>query len=410
MRSDNIFFNSVSFVCACLIPLLVVGPFWPDLIISILSLLFVFYCIIKKNYKIFLNYYFFFFTLFWFVCVLSSLISDNVFFSIKSSLPYIRIGIFALLISFLVQNNNKILSYFYFSFFLTYILLIIDGYFQYFNKTNLLGFGLGSHDRISSFFGEELILGSYLVRLSPLFIGLFIIRENRKKFENYLFSLVLILTSYLVFISGERASMLFLFISSSFLLIFLSKYKKESCIIFLISFFMITLTILNDSKFYERYVTNPIEGMKVLESKKPKIIFFSNAHDSLIRTAWNMFLDKPILGQGPKMFRIKCKDPKIATGTFPCNTHPHNFYVQLLAETGIIGFSFLAGLFIFFLYLLLKHAKKYFFDKLIWLSDFKICLLAGLLITIWPITTNGNIFTNHLIIMYSMQIGFFVKN
>ena len=41
------------------------------------------------------------------------------------------------------------------------------------------------------------------------------------------------------------------------------------------------------------------------------------------------------------MFSVKCKDEKYATGITPCMTHPHNFYVQLLAETGIIGFLFL---------------------------------------------------------------------
>jgi O-antigen ligase len=120
-----------------------------------------------------------------------------------------------------------------------------------------------------------------------------------------------------------------------------------------------------------------------------------------------MFLDKPILGHGPKLFRVKCNDPKYATGISPCNTHPHNFYIQLLAETGIIGFLFLAGLFFYFIYLSIKHIFKYFFYKRKWLSDYQICLLSGLLITIWPFTTNGNIFTNHLMLFYSLQIGFF---
>ena len=60
---------------------------------------------------------------------------------------------------------------------------------------------------------------------------------------------------------------------------------------------------------------------------------------ALIKTAFNMFLDKPILGHGPKMFRVICKNEKYQVGIKPCDTHPHNFYIQLLAETGIIGFS-----------------------------------------------------------------------
>ena len=42
-----------------------------------------------------------------------------------------------------------------------------------------------------------------------------------------------------------------------------------------------------------------------------------------------------------KCLEIICKDEKYATGITPCMTHPHNFYIQLLAETGIIGFLFL---------------------------------------------------------------------
>ena len=46
-----------------------------------------------------------------------------------------------------------------------------------------------------------------------------------------------------------------------------------------------------------------------------------------------MFLDRPIIGQGPKMFRVKCSDPKFSeiVGGYSeygsCMTHPHNFFI-----------------------------------------------------------------------------------
>ena len=53
-----------------------------------------------------------------------------------------------------------------------------------------------------------------------------------------------------------------------------------------------------------------------------------------------MFKDKPFFGHGPRVFRFKCSEPEFSIGMRPCNSHPHNFYIQLLAETGLIGLLF----------------------------------------------------------------------
>ena len=51
-----------------------------------------------------------------------------------------------------------------------------------------------------------------------------------------------------------------------------------------------------------------------------------------------MFKDKPILGHGPKSFREKCSQLDYYS-VRSCSTHPHNTFIQLLSETGIIGFA-----------------------------------------------------------------------
>ena len=50
-----------------------------------------------------------------------------------------------------------------------------------------------------------------------------------------------------------------------------------------------------------------------------------------------MFLDNKIFGQGPKSFRYLCNDDRFKINKWSCSTHPHNYYIQLLAETGLIG-------------------------------------------------------------------------
>jgi O-antigen ligase len=264
--------------------------------------------------------------------------------------------------------------------------------------------------RVSSFFGKELILGSYLSRLFPLFFALFIARVNKHPLEIYFFSFLYILVDILIFLSGERASFFFLNLSTVFIMLFISKYKLLRIGLFILSLIIIIFLTLNDSKLHQRYVVSPLTSMGLKnENENKKLYLFTPVHDSLIKTAYNMFLDKPILGHGPKLFRIKCHDPKYAVGDTPCDQHPHNFYFQLLAETGIIGFSFLLGLFLYVIYLSIKHIIQYLKYKKYFLSDYQICLLGGLLITTWPFTSNGSIFTNYLMLFYSLQIGFFKK-
>ena len=59
---------------------------------------------------------------------------------------------------------------------------------------------------------------------------------------------------------------------------------------------------LNSSKLNQRMFKGPAEDMGLVKSSKEAVIF-SKDHDSLIRTAYNMFKDQPIFGHGPKMFR-----------------------------------------------------------------------------------------------------------
>jgi O-antigen ligase len=401
------FLKIISLLCASLVPLLVTGPFLPDLLISCLSVWFLYYTLKNKIYNIYKNIYFYFFISFWLVCILSSLLSDDVLLSLNASLFYIRIGIFALLISYFINQNKKILDYFYYAFVITFSLLIIDGYFQYFKGVNLFGYSIGENYRVSSFFGKELILGSYLSRLFPLLIALFIAKSNKNILEIYYTCILFILIYILIFLSGERTSFFFLNLSVFFIIFFTSGYKWLRFLLFIIPFCIVILLIFKDENLHNRFIKSPIESMGL---NKNSNYLFSPSHDLLIKTAWKMFLDKPLLGHGPKLFRIKCDTPKYNPNQHKsCNVHPHNFYIQLLSETGIAGFLFLSGVFFYLIYIVTKHFFSFFFHKKMLLSDYQICLLSCLLITVWPLTPNGNFFTNHLMLFYSLHIGFFKK-
>jgi O-antigen ligase len=251
-------------------------------------------------------------------------------------------------------------------------------------------------------------MGSYLSRLFPLLFALFLIKK-KQKYEIYFIGALFILVDVLIFMSGERSAFFFLNLSTVFIIILIKEYQKFRLVTFIIAIICVVILSLNSSKLNERMFKDPAKDMGLIKSSEEAVIF-SPKHDSLIRTAYNMFKDQPLLGHGPKMFRIVCADEKYATGVDPCMTHPHNFYIQLLAETGIIGFLFLFSALAYVIYTALRQFKSIILKEKRHISDYQVCLLAGILITVWPLTTNGNFFNNWLMITYSLPVGFYLQS
>ena len=119
-----------------------------------------------------------------------------------------------------------------------------------------------------------------------------------------------------------------------------------------------------------------------------------------------MFKDNIIFGLGVKNFRNFCHLEKYNISELSCSTHPHNTYLQLLTETGITGFSFLFFLLILFSFKVILHFIKL-FSKSSYFNDFQICLLSGILITLWPFVPSGNFFNNWLSIIYYLSLPIF---
>ena len=178
----NINYKSINFtnlVIALIIPFLIWGPFFPDLIVSTSCLFFLYYSLKNNNFYYLNKKPFIIFLCFCIFSVLISLESEDISLSIKSSLTYFRIGVFTCFVWYLIEKDKSILIFFYYLLILSFSALVIDGYFQYFNGVNLLGFKI-SGIRVSSFFGDELIMGSYLSRLFPLLFALFLIKKKKK--------------------------------------------------------------------------------------------------------------------------------------------------------------------------------------------------------------------------------------
>ena len=91
-----------------------------------------------------------------------------------------------------------------------------------------------------------------------------------------------------------------------------------------------------------------------------------------------------------------------------CTTHPHNFYLQLLSETGIVGMLFILLNFLYLIFILTKFLYKKLFLNTIELSNTKICLIINFIIFLIPVLPNGNFFNNWLNMTILIQISFYL--
>ena len=88
-------------------------------------------------------------------------------------------------------------------------LIIIDSLIQYFYGKNIFGYEI-LRGRVSSFFGDELILGGFILRLIP-FLLIYLIMNNfiSDKKINYYHLFLLALGCLTIYLSGERTSFFF---------------------------------------------------------------------------------------------------------------------------------------------------------------------------------------------------------
>jgi O-antigen ligase len=127
-----------------------------------------------------------------------------------------------------------------------------------------------------------------------------------------------------------------------------------------------------------------------------------------------MFLDKPINGHGYKSFQIKCKKYEEITNTNTgkfrgCSTHPHNAFLEILAEQGLIGFLILN---VIIFYILNKILTLKFKNKKIKIKF----ILSGVLFLCFyfPLKPTGSLFSAWLgsitFFVYSFYLFFLDKN
>ena len=214
-----------------------------------------------------------------------------------------------------------------------------------------------------------------------------------------------------IILSGNRIPLILFLLSIVLIFIFQKQVRKY--LIFFITIFFLSFFIATN--FSSNIKTNFLDFSDQIYRITNIIIKqdFDNKYIPLHLKEFSTFYEtwrlNKYIGGGIKNFRYYChKRANIKPDSkFICNMHPHNYYLEVLTETGIFGFITLIG--IFFLTLYISFYKKYFSQSLLKDNMLIIPFIFLFIAEIFPLKSTGSFFTTgnttYLIIIMGILIG-----
>ena len=335
------------------------------------------------------------------------------------SLLFLKYLILYLIIRFLVSNGLISLKLFFISCALSSVFVSLDIFYQFYNGKDIFGLEtIGIGRKLGGPFGDELIAGSFIQRFSlfAFFVFPIFFSKYSNKISKFLIPILFVIFLLGIILSGNRMPMI-LFIFSIFLILLLQKQTRKFFIPFIIIFGVIFSILFN---FNVEVRTNFKNLNKQLTTMSTLILSgdYNNYNNTSYLREFSSFYEtwlmNKYIGGGIKNFRFYCHHrPKIEKNAkFICNMHPHNYYLEILTETGIVGFGLISIIFLILLYK--TFYKKYFTNTSIKDNNLIIPFIFLFIVEIFPIKSTGSFFTTgnstYLFLIMGILVGLLSKD
>ena len=189
--------------------------------------------------------------------------------------------------------------------------------------------------------------------------------------------------------------------------------ERMNTLIVLCSGMLAILILLRDSKvklavtcgiifliFCIAFALNPYLYVKFTANIAKHIIFLNTSgYWQLWTTGLDAFVSAPWTGIGPGNFRYLCSElPSVMSSIQRCDNHPHNFMVQILAETGPVGLFTYGVLYITLIWKLMRDYHKSIYHSVLFIVP---------LAFFFPLKSNADFFGqwNNLMLWYGLALS-----
>ena len=404
---DKIFFTLLTFLPISII----IGPAVSLVNIVFIGFVYLFFFFKQSHFKyLSKNIIIKIFLILYLYLILNTLISLSFETSVLRNLGFFRFILLFLAINYLfyIDIKNTKVFYFWTIFFLVFI---FDVYFEKITGGNIFGWGVGNMDgipqagsgigvdgnRIVSFFKDEPIAGAFINGFIFMVIGYLLMISKNKNFHFVITILFFILGLVAVLITGERANTIKVFVGFFIFLFFLDFLKLKIKLFFLLLMSVLIILIISSSDYLKlRYKGQFYDSLSSKESRDKTIE--NNIYINLYKSGFEVFKNYPILGVGTKNYRIETCKKNEKNSNYVCITHPHQIYIELLAEHGILGFILILSILFFLIFRILKQI-------IISRNYVQIGSFIYLLINLIPLLPSGSLFSDFNITLFMLNLS-----
>lgn len=313
-------------------------------------------------------------------------------FTLEKTLSFLRFLFFYFVIRFLVENKILTFKYFFIVASLCSVFVSLDLIYQFFNGEDIFGFKSEIH-KLAGPFGDEPIAGSYLQRFSVFLIFLIVIYFPNLSFKTKLLLSLFFFALFFfsIVLAGNRMPMIIFFLFWVFLFLFEKNLRKFSILFFgsMLLFFYIILQFSDQINAYSSHFFKlSIEIVKFIPAllSEENITHFPNTYIKEFYSGLMSWKENFFIGGGINSFHYNCIKTVSA-----CASHPHNYYLEILSELGLIGMFLWSIVFLYVVFI--SIIKKYFLNSNFTNNHLITPFAILFLVEIFPFKTTGSFFT-----------------
>jgi hypothetical protein len=292
------------------------------------------------------------------------------------------------------------------------IFLASDIFLQHIVGHDLFGYK-PSEGRYNGVFDDEAIAGSYIQKffiISVLGILFTNLSFGNKKFFLFFFInfaglgilftldrmpfLIFFFTLSLIVILVKNYKYIFILASVSIFIFFISIFETNSRINYRYKTLQNELNIIKILNVFSiknniGLSTNPsTEELRNYEDSVINKSFFKGDYSRIIYSAYEVSKQKFFIGSGVKSFNDECKKLYEVNKKLLCAPHPHNLYLEILVNTGLLGLF----IFIFFIYkIIIDNLKNIIYGNNTNNKNLLIFSLILIISELWPFRSYGGI-------------------